>query len=347
MSEYFMDTINFEISSACNEKCLHCYRLHKNKVADFLTCDDVAAVLEQIQPISTKDQLVLLTGGEFFLNKEWRQIVQTVIAHKRRFAIYTNGTLMTDDDADFIQSVAEKGLREVQFSLYGMDEAVHDKITGLKGSCKKTKEAILKLKERKVPVFVSCCAMQENKNDFYNVMRWCDKNDIGSAAHLMIFGPSDYSDSNNAQRLSKEDLEAFFKISMENNGELSYVWGEAKPKDSVSDEFYYHESRQLCVSADGSIYPEVGWYEKLGNIHTDDIADIFINSPFMKRLREYKVSEMQCARCTAFEYCTRYPLPHVNANNGQAGKYDKRSCDYMHLIKEFAERRDKIFGKEK
>ena len=345
MSKYLIDTIDFEISNACNEKCVHCYRLHKNRNSDFLTSNDVDSVLRQIQSISTKDQLCLLTGGEFFLNKEWQKIVQTVVEHKKRFAIYTNGTLLTDNDADFLATFVGKGLKEVQFSLYGMDDNIHDKITGLRGSCKKTKEAITKLKEKGVPVFVSICAMQENKDDFYNVMRWCDKNNIPSAAHLMIFGTSNYTDSNKIHRLSKEDLADFFKISMENNGELSYIWGNPKPRKQVAEQFYYHNSREICVSADGNIYPEVGWYEKLGNIQTDNVMDIFLNSPFYMKLREYKISEMQCSNCTAFEYCTRYPLPHINANNGQLGKYDKRSCDFMHLIKEFAERRDEILEK--
>lgn len=44
---------------------------------------------------------------------------------------------MTESDADFIASL--KNLREVQFSLYSLDEETHDKITRLKGSCAKTK----------------------------------------------------------------------------------------------------------------------------------------------------------------------------------------------------------------
>ena len=67
----------------------------------------------------------------------------------------------------------------------------------------------------------------------------------------------------------------------------------------------------------------------------------------MNILREYKISEMKCSSCPDFDYCTRYPVPHVTANNGEPGKYDQRSCDYIHLIKSFAERRDQLLRKEK
>ena len=56
---------------------------------------------------------------------------------------------------------------------------------------------------------------------------------------------------------------------------------------------------------------------------------------------------MKCSSCPDFDYCTRYPVPHVTANNGEPGKYDQRSCDYIHLIKSFAERRDQLLRKEK
>ena len=110
------------------------------------------------------------------------------------------------------------------------------------------------------------------------------------------------------------------------------------------NEFYYLDTRELCIGADGTIYPEVGWYEKLGNIYTDNIADVFINNPYLNKMLSFKISQMQCSACDAFDYCGRYPLPHINANNGQLGKYDKRSCDYIRLVKEFDDRKEKIYA---
>src|SRR5574344_294755 len=222
MNDLNIESINFEISNPCNENCLRCYRCALNKMPGFLTPGDVGFVLDEIKSFSSENMLVLLTGGEFFLNKQWRDIIKEIVARNLRFSIYTNGTLMTADDADYIASFIGKGLKEVQFSLYGLDPAAHDAVTKRPGSCEKTKNAIMMLKKRGVPIFISVCAMQANKNDFLNVLRWCDKKSIPCSPHPMIFGPSDYSDSNADQRLTKEDLEKVFEESMKNNGKLAY-----------------------------------------------------------------------------------------------------------------------------
>lgn len=347
MKNYLLKTLDFEVSNPCNEKCIHCYRHCFNKEKGFMTCKDIEYVLKETEDFIEEKHIVVLTGGEFFLNPEWKQIVKTVSDYNRRFCIYTNGTLISKDDVDYLAQFVDKGLKEIQLSLYGIDEQIHDSVTGLKGSCEKTKNALMMLKERNIPLFVSCCAMQQNKDEFYKVMKWCDDNDIRSSVHLMIFGPSDYSDSNKSIRLTEEDFENFFNITMENNGELSYIWGRPMNREDISDEFYYHTARELCITPSGDVYSEIGWYKKIGNIYTNRIKDIFYKSDFMNKLREYKISEMKCSSCPDFDYCTRYPVPHVTANNGEPGKYDQRSCDYIHLIKSFAERRDQLLRKEK
>lgn len=73
------------------------------------------------------------TGGEALLNPEWRGIVSAADGMGLRTSLFTNGTLIKEEDADFLAGV--KNLKEVQLSLYALDEAAHDAVTGLQGSC--------------------------------------------------------------------------------------------------------------------------------------------------------------------------------------------------------------------
>lgn len=326
-----MASIDLEISNPCNEHCVHCYRHCLNSKKGFLTAEQVQSVLEQAKKLGAKD--VLVTGGESLLNPEWREICKATESLGFRLSLFTNGSLMTGSDADFIASL--KNLKEAQFSLYSLDEETHDKITGLKGSCKRTKNAIRMLHERKAPVFISCPAMQENKKSFPDVMRKMDAENVPSCVDLMIFGSSDYKGGNLSLRLTEKDLEDFFPVAMENGGALSYIFGKSQPKNLDETYFYGGAASSLCVSGDGTIYPMIGWYEPLGNIRTDSLKDVFENNPLLKKIRTIKASD----------FCTFCPTPHLNANHGELCKLDKNFCNYVRLVKKFAQRRDEMLGK--
>ena len=175
-------------------------------------------------------------------------------------------------------------------------------------------------------------------------MRWADKEKIPSCVDLFIFGASDYSEKNLSQRLNFDDLERFYEETMQNNGELAYVWGNNRQKTKPSECLFYGEAANgLCISGDGSIYPMIGWYEKLGNIHQDSIENIYANHPVLQQCRKINVSDFcECIKCDAYGYCSLCPLPHLSANHGNLLNLDKSYCDYVHKVKELAQRRDKV-----
>lgn len=343
-----MTNLELEISNPCNERCVHCYRTCSNTAKGFLSAAQAENIAEQVVPLMQENHReVLITGGESMLNPEWKEIVKCFTEKGFRVSLFTNGTLLDKKTADFLAQFNRKQLKEVQFSLYAIDEKVHDSVTRLKGSFQKTMKAIKLLRERKVPVFVSCPAMQENKKAFPDLMRWADKNDIPSCVDLYIFGSSDYTGSNLSQRLSFTDLEDFFKISLENDGELSYIWGNKKDVD-LTEKFYGAASSLLCISGDGTIYPMIGWYTPLGSIHTDSIKNIFFNSPFLQKIRTISISDIpECHTCEAVNYCFFCPSPHITANNGELYKLDKDFCNFIKLKKNFVERRYDFLKKVK
>lgn len=337
-----MNRIELEISNPCNEHCVHCYRHCLNSKKGFLSDFQAKNVLEQAKSIGAEN--VTVTGGESLLNPAWRKICKITETLGFRLSLFTNGSLMTKSDADFISTL--KNLKEVQISLYSLEDEVHDKITRLKGSCENTKHAIKMLRERNVPVFVSCPAMQENKKYFPTLMRKMDAENIPSCVDLMIFGSSNYKGENLSHQLTEKDLEDFFPVAMENKGALSYVFGKSYQKNLDETYFYGGATSSLCVSGDGTIYPMIGWYEPLGNIEKDSIKDVFENNSLLQKVRNIKAGDIQeCVKCEASDFCTFCPNPHLNANHGEFYKLDKNYCDYVRLVKKFAKRRDEMLKK--
>ena len=335
-----MDQIEFEISNPCNEKCVHCYRHCLNTQKGFLSVEQAKNALEQAKKLGAKS--VTITGGEALLNPNWKEIIRIADNLNYRINLFTNGTLLTEEDADFLLTI--KNLKEVQFSLYALDENIHDSITGLKGSCVKTKNAIQILHSKNIPIFVSCPAMKQNKIAVTEVMKWCDYQNINSCADIFIFGSSDYTGENLDNRLSREDLTDFFEITMNNNGELSYVWGKKDENcDFSKDLFYSGFSNKLLVSGDGTIYPMIGFYKKIGHIDTDKLEDIFYKNELLKQARKITINDIpECRNCSVKEYCFFCCTTHLTANNGELYKIDQSFCDFIKLRKEMIFKRDEI-----
>lgn len=335
-----MSQIELEISNPCNEKCIHCYRHCLNTQKGFLSVEQAKSALEQAKKLGANSATI--TGGEALLNQNWKEIITIADDLGFRVNLFTNGTLLKEEDADFLLTV--KNLKEVQFSLYALDENIHDSITGLKGSCTKTKNAIEILHSKNIPIFVSCPAMKQNKIAVTEVMKWCDDQNINSCSDIFIFGSSDYEEKNLDNRLSKKDLSDFFEVTMQDNARLSYVWGNKNDECDFSKELFYSGfSNKLLVSGDGTIYPMIGFYKKIGHLETDKLEDVFYNNEFLKQSRKITVDDIpECKNCSEKEYCFFCCTPHLTANNGELYKVDKLFCDFVKFRKEMVLRRDAI-----
>lgn len=336
--------LDLEISNPCNEQCVHCYRTCDSTRRGFLSINDVKKIFDEIKNIRDNQINVLITGGEVLLNNEWREIFECCISQNARVSLFTNGSLINENDIDFLLRFRNsQNFREIQISLYSLLPEVHDSITNIKGSCIKSFNAIKKLKAAGLPVFVSCPVMQTNKKYVADLMRWMDLHNIGSCADLHIFPNSDYQKGNSSQILNANDLESFYAETAKNNFELGYVWGYNRSRENIQDELFYGAAANgILVSGDGNIYPMIGWYEKIGNVHENALEDIFLNHPLLERCRQIKIGDFEdCKTCKAIGYCSFCSTPHLTANHGQLGKLNKEHCSFIHLVKSFAERRDK------
>ena len=335
--------LDLEISNPCNEKCIHCYRTCEQTKQGFLSFDAVKKIFSDIKPIRENRINVLLTGGEALLNKDWRKILVYSMEQNARVSLFTNGTLMNDDDVHFLAKFKDDPhFKEVQISLYSLQPEIHDAITGLKGSCERSLKTINALKSAGIRVFISSPVMKTNKATIPALMRYMDNAGIGNCANLFIFENSDYKSRNIAHRLSVEDLEKFYAETSNNNFQLGYVWGYNQKKENIYNQLFYGSAANgILVSGDGNIYPMIGWYEKLGNIHEDSIKEVFLSHPLLERCRQIKIGDFaECRKCNDIGYCSFCPTTHLTANNGKLGKLNSDYCDFVHLVRQMAERRD-------
>jgi radical SAM protein with 4Fe4S-binding SPASM domain len=115
-------TCFFEITEACNLRCVHCWNVGGERSTDELSTDEALDAADQLAAAGCRE--VRLTGGEPLLRGDWPAIAKRFAAHGIEVWLITNGTLV-DDRA--VAAMRESGVSRVAVSIDGERE-VHDEI---------------------------------------------------------------------------------------------------------------------------------------------------------------------------------------------------------------------------
>ena len=339
-----ISSLQFELSSRCNERCIHCYipNAKKNKGLDMPTAK-VKNLLDEFAQMGGIH--VTLSGGEVFLHKDILEIVKYCREKDLKISILSNLISLKDDD---IPVLKDANLSLIQVSLYSTDPQIHDKITTVKGSCKKTMSAIEKLIDADIPVQISCPIMKTNKDTYLDVIKYAEDKGIKAQTDYVLMARADYSTDNLDQRLSMEETEKLLRQIIEND--LSYRKGTLKqvPKsEAMMLDFEKFKMQPVCsvgydnccIAANGDVYPCAGWQNYvLGNVYRQSLQEIWENSEKIKPLRQITESSFpQCLKCEAFDFCSRCLVRNFNETNGDMFKIPQAFCDEAFLLKRLVE----------
>lgn len=339
-----LTSLQFELTSRCNERCIHCYIPNAKKDAGGdMKIEQVKDIIDQFAEMG--GQHITLSGGEVFLHKDVIRIMQYCREKDMRISILSNLISLRDVQIPFIKAA---NVSLIQTSLYSVDPAVHDKITKVKGSCEKTKAAIDKLIAADIPVQISCPIMKANKDSYRAVLKYAQERNIKADADYIMMAQSDLDPSNLANRLSVEETEVVLRDIIQYD--LDY-FDMMKETPSKTDEFKFDKERfkkqplcgagmnECCITENGDVYPCAGWQAYvLGNINEKSLKDIWENSEKAKFIRGITHGDFEkCLECEAFDFCAMCLVRNFNESNGDMFKINQHFCDVAFLNKRLVE----------
>ena len=341
MEEYFknkptLTNLQIELTSRCNERCVHCYIPHENKTTD-IKLELFYSVLEQCKEMGLLS--LTLSGGEPMMHENFCEFLRKCKEYDFSVCILSNLTLLNDE---IITEMKESRLSSVQVSLYSMNADIHDEITQVKGSYEKTKSAILRLIENDIPLQISCPTMKQNKNCYVDVVNWAKEHRTRAITDYIMMAKYDHTTQNLENRLSLDEVEKILNDIIENDAEyqrkmIASDIEKEETRDTSNDIICGVCISSICMVSNGNIYPCSGWQDYVvGNVTEAPLQEIWDNSPKIKYLRSLRKKDFhKCLECVDKAFCAMCMVRNANENpDGDPLKINEHFCKVARLNRE-------------
>jgi radical SAM protein with 4Fe4S-binding SPASM domain len=139
-------------------------------VEHILSCQEWFHILDEIAAEGCL--WLLITGGEPLLRTDFLDIYTYVKKKGILITLFTNGTLITPEIADYLQ---EWQPRLVEITLYGATRETYERVTGVAGSYDRCLRGIELLVERHIPLNLKTMAMTINKDEIHAMELYAKK----------------------------------------------------------------------------------------------------------------------------------------------------------------------------
>src|SRR6204780_5596841 len=162
-------SVQLDLTYRCNERCVHCYLDHNDHGE--MTTAEIKHLLEEMAEAGVF--ILTLSGGEIFLRKDFFELLEYA-RRKLQFCVKlkTNAILIREREA---ARVRDLGVESIQISIYSHRPEVHDAITLVPGSLKRSLDAIRFLKAQGLRVVIANVLMVQNMQDYEGVRALADE----------------------------------------------------------------------------------------------------------------------------------------------------------------------------
>lgn len=321
----------WNITRACNLKCVHCYNNSRaDKAANELETDEAKAVLDDLAQFGVPS--VLFSGGEPLMRKDLFKLIGYAVGLGLRAVISTNGTLI---DVDTARKIKKERISYVGISLDGIGE-VNDEFRGEVGAFDKAVKGIRNCQDAGVRVGLRLTLTRKNVQDLEPFFEFFEAEGIERACfyHLVPSGRGREiadEDLTHAQSRAAVDTvlaktnqlkEAGRKtdiLTVDNHVDGVYVYLKLLEQDGnrAADVWklliwngggLYSSGVGIgCIDFNGKVHPDQFWWHyDLGDVRETPFSRIWADpdEPLLKGLRNRRAYvKGRCRFCKFFDAC--------------------------------------------
>lgn len=303
-------SVQLDLTYRCNERCIHCYLDHNDRGE--MSTAEIKQLLDQLADAGVF--ILTLSGGEIFLRKDIFEILE--YARQRTFCIKlkTNAILIKEREA---QRVRELGVESVQVSIYSHRPEIHDAITLVPGSLKRSVDAIRFLKAQGLRVVIANVLMTGNAQDYPGVRALAEELGVEATLDPTITPMMDGDRS--VMKLGVDDSvlrQVFHDKSLVADVEEFCAIPESVHADTLNALPCSAGHTSCYVSPYGDVYPCVQFPLPSGNVRQQRFIDIWRGSEQLNEVRSIRVKDLpSCSQCVHGTSCSRCPgLAYMEGN---------------------------------
>lgn len=288
--------VSLELTHHCNFRCAHCY-IPDFAAPDLLPTERLMGLLDELAKMGTL--YLSFTGGELLLRRDWVVLGRYARTLGFFLTLMTNASLIDEAAADLIADLPAR----VEVSMYSMDEEVFERITGLRGSYRRTRWGIELLCRRHVEVVLKTPVMTHNYSGIDAVATWAEEVGADFMAFASIVARKDGDLAPLRLRVPDEELLAFFS---------GPYFGCNEPGDENGadpDGGLCAAGRRYCnITPTGDVLACNILPGSAGNLRERTFREIWDHSPSLAKIRSIQHQDLTtCRTCPALSYCGRCP----------------------------------------
>jgi radical SAM protein len=337
-------TIAWEVTRACAFACKHC-RADAQHARDpnELTTEEAYQLIDRFAEFGSP--ILIFTGGDPMMRRDLFDLISYAAQKGLRCSLTPTATALPT--VERLQKAKEAGIRRIALSLDAPTPEVHDEFRQVKGSWERTMRILNNAKEVGLSVQVNTTVTTFNVDLLPDMVpfieqvaavqwsvfflvptgraqaRWLISPerheevfhwlyDLSKVAPFDIKGTAAPMYRRVAIERKKAELDADEQVTFQGAG-FQYADGLNRPTKGVNDGNGF-----LFISHVGEIMPSGFLPVSAGDVHTDDVVDVYRNSKLFQDLRDYSKLKGRCGICEYRDVC-----------GGQRGRAYGVTGDYL------------------
>jgi AdoMet-dependent heme synthase len=292
-----------DLTYRCNERCVHCYLDHDDHGE--MNTAEIKRLLDEMADAGVF--ILTLSGGEIFVRKDFFEILEYARI-ERQFCVKlkTNAIMIREREAARLREI---GVESIQISIYSHRPEIHDAITLVPGSLKRSLDAVRFLKSQGLRVILANVLMMQNLQDYQGVRALAAEMGVECTLDPTITPMMDGDRSILELGVNQEALRQLFRDKAL-VGDVEEFCAIAEPADeNALSALPCSAGHTACyVSPYGDVYPCVQFPLPTGNVRKQRFLDIWRHSEGMNEVRSIRLKDLTtCSSCSHVGSCTRCP----------------------------------------
>jgi len=303
-------SVHIDVTYRCNERCQHCYLDHDDHGE--MSTAEIKDVLDQVAGAGTF--YLCFSGGEVFMRRDFFRILEYARSLLFSVKVKTTASMVREKEADQLRDLA---VDSVQVSIYSHRPEVHDAITKLPGSLKRSLAGIRRLRERGVRVVIANVLMRQNLRDYPGVIALTRELGATYTIDPTITPMMDGDRSILNLGIDHLQLREVFRTPELIGNVHEFCAPPPAVSDDDRDSTPCSAGHTFCyISPYGDVYPCVQFPLPTGNLRERRFKDIWKHSPQMNEVRSIRGRDLPtCSTCSHLGTCSRCPgLAYMEGN---------------------------------